>query len=95
MSIEWTPDLLKEVFAQAHRSLLPQLAEMEARLERLSAPACERDLKVAEVAERTGKCHRTVRGWIRDGHLKATHWGRSREYRIRMSDLEAFLRGEH
>jgi excisionase family DNA binding protein len=97
--LEWlaraAPDLVQEVFAQAQRALLPQLAEMEAKLERLSAPSSELYLKVSQVAERTGKCHRTVRGWIRDGHLKACRWGKSREWRVRASDLEAFLKGEH
>jgi excisionase family DNA binding protein len=95
--LEWlvraAPDLVEEVFADAHRALLPQLAEMEAKLARLSPAVPEQFLKVSQVCERTGKCHRTVRGWIRDGSLRAVHWGRGREWRIRASDLEAFLTG--
>ena len=79
--VRTAPDLVWEVFSLAQQKLHP-------------APPPEQFLKVSQVCERTGKCHRTVRRWIRDGFLKATHWGRSREWRIRSTDLEAFLKGE-
>lgn len=83
--LEWltraAPDLVQELLT---RALTP----------RPVAPSLEQWLKVSQVCERTGVTHRTVRAWIRGGFLKATHWGRSREWRVRQSDLETFLNGE-
>ena len=45
-------------------------------------------LSVEEVAERLGLHVRTVRGYIRDGRLKAVRIGK--QYRIAPADLDAF-----
>jgi excisionase family DNA binding protein len=50
----------------------------------------ERFLTLDEVAERVGFHRVTVRKWIVDGELVASRIGR--EYRIRKSDLDEFMR---
>ncbi|HEX2286751.1 MAG TPA: helix-turn-helix domain-containing protein, partial [Mycobacterium sp.] len=42
-----------------------------------------------DVAQRLGLHVRTVRGYVRDGRLKAVRIGK--QYRIRHADLEAFV----
>jgi excisionase family DNA binding protein len=52
----------------------------------------DRLLKVAEVAERLRVNRDTVRRYVRSGRLKGVLLGGDRGgYRIRLSDLEAFL----
>jgi excisionase family DNA binding protein len=46
-------------------------------------------LKVEDIARELDMHVDTVRGWIRDGKLKATRLGR--DYRIRREDYEKFL----
>jgi hypothetical protein len=73
-----------------------ELAKVKAQVARLQASSrdpADEWLRVPEVVLRTGKPHRAVRRWIRDGYLKASRWGASREWHIRAVDLEAFLRG--
>jgi excisionase family DNA binding protein len=47
-------------------------------------------LTVEEIAQELKMHVDTVRGWIRDGKLKATRFGR--DYRIRRVDYEQFIR---
>lgn len=80
-----------------HPEALREAVEIAVRMlaqEQLAAKPDEW-LKVSQVVERTGVTHCTVRGWIRDGQLKATHWGRSHTWRVRAMDLQSFLKGEH
>jgi len=53
----------------------------------------ERDqlLTVADVCGRIGASEGTVRGWIKSGELKAIRFDGRLGFRIRRSDLEAFL----
>lgn len=54
-------------------------------------------LKVEQVADELQVKRTTVRGWIRSGALKATLLGpagKRREYRVRRTDLDAFVSGE-
>ena len=46
-------------------------------------------LKVEDIARELDLHVNTVRGWIRDGKLKATRVGR--DYRIKREDYEKFL----
>ena len=46
-------------------------------------------LTVEEIAQELKMHVDTVRGWIRDGKLKATRFGR--DYRIRREDYEKFI----
>lgn len=46
------------------------------------------DLTVGAVSDRFGRSPSTVRGWIREGRLKAYRFGR--EYRITLAALAAF-----
>jgi excisionase family DNA binding protein len=46
-------------------------------------------LKVEDIAQELDLHVNTVRGWIRDGKLKATKVGR--DYRIKRQDYEKFL----
>ena len=46
-------------------------------------------LKVEDIARELDLHVNTVRGWIRDGKLKATKVGR--DYRIKREDYEKFL----
>jgi acetyl-CoA synthetase len=52
----------------------------------------ERLLTPAQVAERVQVAPLTVMGWLRKGKLKGVKAGRF--WRIRESDLEAFLEGD-
>ena len=47
-------------------------------------------LKVEDIARELDLHVNTVRGWIRDGKLKATRLGK--EYRIKQEDFEKFLK---
>lgn len=47
-------------------------------------------LTVGQAADVLGVHHQTIRGYIRDGHLKARRIG-SRTIRISASDLDAFM----
>ena len=47
-------------------------------------------LKVEDIAKELDLHVNTVRGWIRDGKLKATRLGK--EYRIKQEDFEKFLK---
>jgi excisionase family DNA binding protein len=49
-------------------------------------------LDVGKVAEELGVHVDTVRKWIREKQLRAVKLGRRGGYRIRRSDLDAFLR---
>ena len=49
-------------------------------------------LTVADVAGRIGAYEQTVRGWIKNGELKAAKFGTRIGYRIRLGDYEDFLR---
>ena len=53
----------------------------------------ERDLTVAQVAERTGRRPGTVRDWIRQERLRAYRF-RGREYRVTEAALQEFLETE-
>ena len=46
-------------------------------------------LKVEDIARELDLHVNTVRGWIRDGKLKATRFGR--DYRIKREDYERFI----
>ena len=46
-------------------------------------------LKVEDIARELDLYVNTVRGWIRDGKLKATRFGR--DYRIKREDYEKFI----
>ena len=46
-------------------------------------------LTVEEIAQELKMHVDTVRGWIRDGKLKATRFGR--DYRIRRKDFDKFI----
>jgi excisionase family DNA binding protein len=46
-------------------------------------------LKVEDIARELDLHVNTVRGWIRDGKLKATRFGR--DYRIKREDYEKFI----
>jgi excisionase family DNA binding protein len=48
-------------------------------------------LTVADVAGRIGAHEQTVRGWIKNGELKAARFGTRIGYRIKRSDYEDFL----
>jgi excisionase family DNA binding protein len=58
---------------------------------RESASAGERLLTVEEAAAFCNVTPPTVREWIRQGHLPALLPGGGRSYRIRRTDLDAFL----
>ena len=51
----------------------------------------ERWLSVAEIADQLRVDEQTVRRWIRGGRLAARRLGSKAGYRIRPSDLQAFL----
>jgi excisionase family DNA binding protein len=55
------------------------------------ALVCRRGLTVRQVADLLGLHIKTVRGYVRDGRLKATRIGTS--YRITRTDLAAFTGG--
>ena len=46
-------------------------------------------LKVEDIARELDLHVNTVRGWIRDGKLKATRFGR--DYRVRREDFDKFV----
>ncbi len=46
----------------------------------------------ANAAGRIGAHEQTVRGWIKNGELKAARFGTRIDYRIRLGDYEDFLR---
>ncbi|HEV2109066.1 MAG TPA: helix-turn-helix domain-containing protein [Thermomicrobiales bacterium] len=48
-------------------------------------------LTVAQIAERLQVHPETVRRWLRDGQLAGRNFGGKSGYRVRESDLEAFL----
>ena len=54
----------------------------------------ERWLTVAEICERLRVHEETVRRWLRTGQLPGRAFGGRAGYRVRESDLEAFLRTE-
>ena len=56
---------------------------------RMPAPASERLLTIADVAERCQVSPRSVRRWIDDGRLRVIRLGRS--VRVAEGDLAAFL----
>ena len=47
-------------------------------------------LDVPEIAKELGFAEGTVRGWIREGKLRAARFGR--DYRIRREDYDEFIR---
>jgi len=51
----------------------------------------ERWLTVEEIVDLLKVHEQTVRRWLRDGQLRGVLLGRKAGYRIRESDLEAFL----
>jgi len=53
--------------------------------------ARERYLSAEDIAERLNVGSATVRKWLREGKLKGVRAGRL--WRVRESDLEAFLKG--
>lgn len=54
----------------------------------------DRLLTVEQVAERLGASGWTVRRWLREGKLKGRKIGGDRlGYRVKESDLEAFING--
>jgi excisionase family DNA binding protein len=57
------------------------------------AMVSERWLTVAQAAEILQIHPETLRGWLRSGRIPATLLSRRAGYRIRVSDLEAFLSG--
>lgn len=54
----------------------------------------ERWLTVAEICERLRVHEETVRRWLREGKLPGRAFGGRTGYRVRESDLEAFLSQE-
>jgi excisionase family DNA binding protein len=54
----------------------------------------DRWLTVAEIVERLRVHEETVRRWLREGRLPGRAFGGRTGYRVRESDLEAFLNGE-
>ena len=46
-------------------------------------------LKVEDIARELDLHVNTVRGWIRDGKLKATRFGR--DYRVKREDFDKFI----
>ncbi len=56
----------------------------------MNQPIANPLLSVAQVAEMTGLCHRTVRLHIEAGKLRAIRFGR-RCIRVREADLEAWI----
>ncbi len=48
-------------------------------------------LSVEDVSRRIGVHAQTVRGWIKDGDLRALRFGGRTGYKIEPSDLQAFL----
>lgn len=54
----------------------------------------ERWLTVAEICERLRVHEETVRRWLRSGQLPGRAFGGRTGYRVRESDLDAFLRQE-
>jgi len=46
-------------------------------------------LKVEDIAKELDLHVNTVRGWIRDGKLKATRFGR--DYRVKREDFDKFI----
>ena len=51
----------------------------------------ERWFTVAEIVEKLRVHEQTVRRWLREGDLKGYNFGGKSGYRIRASDLDAFL----
>ena len=51
----------------------------------------ERWYTVADIVEKLRVHEQTVRRWLREGDLKGYSFGGKSGYRIRSSDLEAFL----
>jgi excisionase family DNA binding protein len=58
---------------------------------RLSDPIEREWLTVAQVAELFQVHEETVRRWIRDGQMSVLDLGKKAGYRIRTSDLDAFI----
>lgn len=56
--------------------------------------ADERWFTVAEIAELLKMHEATVRQWLRDGKLKGRNFGGPMGWRVRESDLNAFLNDE-
>jgi len=48
-------------------------------------------LSVEDVSRRIGVHAQTVRGWIKDGDLRALRFGGRTGYKIEPGDLQAFL----
>jgi excisionase family DNA binding protein len=53
--------------------------------------ATEQWLTVAEIVERLRVHENTVRRWLRTGELPGRNFGGRTGYRVRASDLDAFL----
>ena len=51
----------------------------------------ERWYTVADIVEKLRVHEQTVRRWLREGELKGYNFGGKSGYRIRASDLDAFL----
>jgi len=51
----------------------------------------ERWYTVADIVEKLRVHEQTVRRWLRDGDLKGYNFGGKSGYRIRASDLDAFV----
>ena len=51
----------------------------------------ERWLEVKDIVEKLNVHEQTVRRWIRQGDLQAVLLGRKGGYRVKASDLDAFL----
>ena len=49
---------------------------------------------VEQIARRLQVHPDTVRRWLRDGRLRGRNFGGKTGYRVRASELEAFLEGE-
>jgi len=54
----------------------------------------ERWYSIKDVVERLGVHEQTVRRWIKQGDVPAVLFGRRGGYRIKASDLDAFLEAQ-
>lgn len=54
----------------------------------------ERWLTVAQIAERLQVHQETVRRWLREGRLPGKNFGGKGGYRVRESDLQAFMEAD-
>ncbi len=51
----------------------------------------DRWLSCTQIAKMLSLNNQTIRGWLRDGLLKGVNVGGSAGYRVKESDLQAFL----